>query len=127
MMTRRMVLTESTAATIAITGVIVALAGLAFAAAEWRPLDARAWLVFALGGCCMGGAQVLMMEAFRHAEAVLVSPFRYSAVIWAAFIGLLLFGDWPDLWMGAGCTLVVASGLYILFREVKVGRRARRH
>lgn len=126
MMARRMVLTESTVATIAITGIIVALSGFVFALADWRPPDARAWAIFALGGCFMGGAQVLMMEAFRHGEAVLISPFRYSAVIWAAVVGVLVFGDWPDLWVGAGCTLVVASGLYILYREVKLGRESRR-
>jgi drug/metabolite transporter (DMT)-like permease len=125
MVTRRMVLTESTVATIAVTNGIVAAVALVVSLGDWRPLDLRACMVFALGGCFMGGAQVLMMEAFRHGETVVISPFRYSSVIWAAVIGALLFGDWPDAWMLSGCLVVVASGVYILYREVRVGRRRR--
>ncbi len=41
------------------------------------------------------------------------SPFEYAAMIWATLWGFLLFGDFPD-WTGAGATLVIGAGLYML-------------
>ena len=67
----------------------------------------------------MGAALFLMTEAFRHAEATLVAPFRYSSVLWAMVVGVVVFGDWPSPTMFAGAALVVGSGLYILHREAR--------
>ena len=47
----------------------------------------------------------------------MVAPFRYPAVIWAALIGVVLWGDVPDVWIIGGCIVVVGSGLYIFYRE----------
>lgn len=58
-----------------------------------------------------------MIQAFRYAEAVVVSPFKYTAVIWGVLFGALIWGDLPDRWDLAGSLLIVASGLYILHRE----------
>ena len=67
----------------------------------------------------MGAALFLMTEAFRHAEATLVAPFRYSSVLWAMVVGVVVFGDWPSPTMLDGAALVVGSGLYILHREAR--------
>ena len=60
-----------------------------------------------------------MTEAFRLAEASLVAPFRYSSMLWAMIVGVVVFGDWPGPSMLAGAALVVGSGLYILHREAR--------
>lgn len=62
-------------------------------------------------------AMSLSIAAYRRAEAALVAPMQYSQILWATFYGAVLFGESPDRWTIAGATLIVASGLYIVFRE----------
>ena len=59
----------------------------------------------------------------RHAEIGLVAPFRYTSLIWAVLAGYIVFGTVPDVWVIVGAGIVVASGLYILHREGRLGRR----
>jgi len=44
-----------------------------------------------------------------------VAPFEYSALIWAASWGFLVFNEIPDVYTYAGATLIVGAGLYMLF------------
>ncbi|GAB4264846.1 MAG: DMT family transporter [Pararhodobacter sp.] len=62
-------------------------------------------------------AMMLTIIAYRRAEAALVAPMQYSQILWAAFYGAVLFGESPDRWTLAGASLIVGSGLYIVFRE----------
>lgn len=117
--TRRLVATESSLSLTACSLGFVTLCALATAGHGWRPMSAGDIGLLAMAGCCVSVAFVLMTEAFRHAEASLVAPFRYSSVLWAALIGAIAFGDWPSPAMLAGACLVVGSGLYILHREAR--------
>jgi drug/metabolite transporter (DMT)-like permease len=63
---------------------------------------------------------VLLSHAYRIAEANFVAPFEYSALIWAASWGFVVFAEVPDLYIFAGAALIVGAGLYMLFS----GRRA---
>ena len=117
--TRRLVVTESSLSLTACSTGFVTLCALATAGHGWQPMSAGDVGLLALAGCCMGAALFLMTEAFRYAEATLVAPFRYSSVLWAMIVGLTVFGDWPSPNMLAGAGLVVGSGLYILHREAR--------
>ena len=44
-----------------------------------------------------------------------------SLILWAILLGILMFGEWPDLWMLVGSAVVVATGLFTLYRERQVG------
>jgi drug/metabolite transporter (DMT)-like permease len=68
-------------------------------------------------------AQLLMTDAYRRGEPTIVAPFEYSGILWTALIGMLLFDEQPSPTMFAGVAVLVACGLYILHREVKLGRR----
>lgn len=77
----------------------------------------------------LAGAAILLLVGYqfiilatRTGEIAFVAPYRYTALIWAILFGVLIFGEWPDLMMLAGATLVVGSGLYALYRETRVGR-----
>ena len=67
----------------------------------------------------MGGGHFLAIDAFRYAEAALVTPFKYTNIIWGIILGFLVWDDLPDLWTITGSIIVVASGFYILSRETK--------
>jgi drug/metabolite transporter (DMT)-like permease len=71
-----------------------------------------------IGGC----AQFAMTAAFRAAPIGLIAPFDYLALVFATGFGYLIWGDVPDLFLVVGAAIVVASGLYILHREVLLGR-----
>ncbi len=122
LITRRIARSETTVSMLMVTSVVVTLAGLATAPFGWVPLRGPDLWIFASSGVLVAGAHYLMIEAFRHAEAALVAPFKYTSMVWAVLFGYLIFGDLPDAWTGAGAAVVVTAGLYILRRET---RRAR--
>jgi S-adenosylmethionine uptake transporter len=61
----------------------------------------------------------------RVGEISFVAPFRYTSLIWALILGWVVFGDWPQTITLIGAAIVVASGLFTLYREAQVSRRAR--
>ncbi len=74
-------------------------------------------LLLAAVGLLMGLGHLAMIQAFRLAPSAVVAPFHYSQIVWAVLFGLTLFGDRPDAWVVAGSAVIIASGLYILWRE----------
>jgi drug/metabolite transporter (DMT)-like permease len=81
------------------------------------------WLV--LMGVTGPAGMHLWINAFRLADATVIAPLGYTRLIFAAIVGVLLFGEVPDGWMAAGAVLIVGSALYITLREAKVARRGR--
>ncbi len=67
-------------------------------------------------------ATLLLIQAYRTAEAVIVAPMQYSQIIWAAVFGALFFNETPDAWTIAGSAIIIASGIYIVLREARVSR-----
>ncbi|MCB1511550.1 MAG: DMT family transporter [Hyphomicrobiaceae bacterium] len=94
-----------------------------FAPFGMRPIAAVDYAWLALAGYLNIQAHFLMISALRIADAALVAPFRYSALIWAALLGYLVWNHVPDGWTVVGALVIVASGIYLLIRE----RRAAAH
>ncbi len=67
------------------------------------------------------GYQFIIMS-MREGELSFIAPFRYTALLWAILLGYLVFGDVPDEAMITGALVVIASGLYMLYRERMPGR-----
>ncbi len=64
-------------------------------------------------------AYYAIVEAMRVGEVSFVTPFRYSRILFALVIGMVVFAERPDALMLIGAALVVASGLFTLWRERK--------
>ncbi len=62
----------------------------------------------------------LLIAAHRLAPAAVLSPFIYAELVLVIALGFLVFGDLPNRWTLTGAAIVVASGLYLLYRERKV-------
>ena len=88
----------------------------------WQAITGTAALLLLLNGALNAGAHFLIIEALRLGEASLVSPFRYSGLIWAIMLGLVIWGDFPDSWTLAGALLLVASGVYIIERTPRTAK-----
>lgn len=70
-------------------------------------------------------ASLGVIQAYRRADAVLVAPMQYSQILWAALYGWLFFDESLDLGTAIGAAVIIASGLYIVFREGRGGSRNR--
>jgi drug/metabolite transporter (DMT)-like permease len=69
-------------------------------------------------------AFVCVNRSLRLAPASVVVPYQYTMIVWAVGLGWLVFGDVPDGFTLTGATIIVGAGLYILWREQVVARRA---
>jgi len=70
------------------------------------------------------GAYTLSVMTMRVGDIAVVSPFRYTGLLWAMFMGWAVFGDWPDSLTLFGSAMVAGTGLFTLLRERALGRRA---
>lgn len=91
----------------------------------WETPELVHWPIFALLGVLGGGGQYLMQKAFENAEASLLTPFGYSEIIWSVSLGLVIFGDWPAWQTFVGAGVIMASGLYVFYREQQQLRKPR--
>ena len=116
-LTRHLSRSETSIAILLSSTVIVMLGGLTTAPFGWSKLDLAGAGLFLLAGVCNTGAQFLMIEALRMGEASLVSPFRYTGLVWAILFGYLLWGEVPGLWVAFGVSLIVFGGWYTVRGE----------
>jgi len=56
----------------------------------------------------------------RVGDVAFISPFRYTGLLWALLLGWVVFGDWPDALTLLGAMIVVATGLFTLYRERQI-------
>jgi len=84
---------------------------------QWRvptghelALLSGAAVFFSIGG-------YLLVVAFRGVEISVVSPFRYTLLLWGVIAGYVILGEVPDMWSFVGAALIVGSGIYTLHRE----------
>lgn len=102
--------------------VAAALTGLV---GEWPMPAGRQWLVLGLTGLFGALGQLLMTYAYRYAEASLVAPLDYLAMLVAVAIGFYVFGETPHFATWIGAPLVIIAGGIILWREYAQLRRIR--
>ena len=65
-----------------------------------------------------------LISGHKLAPASVLSPFIYTQLIWVTILGYLVFGSLPTGLTLAGAAMVVGSGLYLLYRERKMGQHA---
>jgi drug/metabolite transporter (DMT)-like permease len=78
------------------------------------------WIVAgALVATGLAGAvgHYFLILANRDAPATVLAPFQYTQILWMPILGYVVFGDIPGAWTIIGAPVVIASGLYILYRE----------
>lgn len=91
----------------------------------WVTPTAAEFLLLVTIGLIGGVAQVLLTEAWASAQVSALAPFTYSSLLWAILFGWVGFGDVPGVATLAGAALIVAASLYIMHRELVLGRRRR--
>jgi drug/metabolite transporter (DMT)-like permease len=78
------------------------------------------------GGLVAGLGQFFMTRSYQYAPAAVVSPFNYAAILWATLFGYLIWDEVPRWNIFVGGVVVILAGLYILYRESKLGKASQR-
>ncbi len=86
-------------------------------APQWIPIRGEDWLLLAAIGLFSSIAQHLLTEAFRNAAPSVVAPFEYTALLWGIVIDRMVWGVFPTSRVYIGGGIVIASGLYLIWRE----------
>ena len=115
----RLVQTDTSASILLYSQIAVTSCGFTLALFEWTPMSGGVLLLLVAAGLAHSAGSYLMVEAFRFAEVSLVTPFKYTTVVWAGLLGLLVWGEVPDGWQVLGAVLIVGSGLIVLRRELR--------
>lgn len=123
---RKLVNHEHTAAIVFWFSVTAATLGLFTAPFGWAIPTGRE-AAFLVGAGLLGGfGQILLTESYRHAETAVIASFEYSSMLLALATGYFVFQEVPTATMLAGAALIVAAGIFILYRERRLGiKRAR--
>ncbi len=79
---------------------------------------AGGWFLFMLAGACSAMAWVGIVGGYRRAPPAMLAPFEYTALIGAAAAGYLIWDEVPDAWVITGGLVIIASRLFIVYREI---------
>ncbi|MEZ8006081.1 MAG: DMT family transporter [Amylibacter sp.] len=84
-------------------------------------------LLYVLGGIVFGVIGYYgIVAATRIGEAAVVTPFRYARLLFALVVGFFVFHERPDMWTLFGASIVIATGVYTVWRERKLARNKAR-
>ena len=83
----------------------------------WEPIHGNDWWIMGLLCLTGAGGHCLLIKAYEVSEASTVQPFAYFQLVFAAAIGLTIFGETVDLWIVLGVGLIIGSGLFTFWRE----------
>ncbi len=118
LLTRHLTSTENPSGMLIISGLAGAVAIAPAGLSVWvPPPDIWTWALMLATGAMGGGGHFLFIRAHRIAPAPVLAPFIYTQIVWMIALGYVFFADVPTLATLVGASIVVASGLYILYRE----------
>jgi len=123
---RKLVETERSATIVLYFSVTSSVLGLATLPFGWVMPTAEQFALLIGAGIFGGIGQILLTESYRHADMSVVAPFEYASLILSVAIGYVIFHDVPTIEMLAGGAIVVGSGLFIIYREHKLGLERKR-
>ncbi len=101
---------------------VTLFSGLASIGTEWAPMSGKASWQIGLAALFLIGGYLFSVMTMRIGDIDFIAPFRYTSLLSALLLGLLVFGEWPDTLTLTGSTIVVATGVFTLYRERRLGK-----
>src|SRR5262245_10624173 len=90
---------------------------IAFLLRGWANPSLVDFVLMSSCGVIAAVAVTLLTEAYRVAEANVVAPFEYAALIWSVLYGWVFWREWPDAVGWFGILIIVGAGTYVFYRE----------
>jgi drug/metabolite transporter (DMT)-like permease len=124
--TRRLTDSETTSSIVLYFSLVCALGGLVTLPFGW--VAPTRWELAALCaiGFLGGTAHLILTASYRLAPASVIAPFDYTAILFAFGLGYVMFGEVPTPLVMPGAAIVVAAGLFVLWRERALGLKRTR-
>ena len=91
---------------------------------SWITPNMTGWLLMGLAGICSAIAWIGFINGYRGSSPAILAPFEYIALIGGAIAGYLIWDEVPDRWVVVGAATIIASGLYVVYREIGLKRPA---
>jgi len=119
--TRKLHTADNPLLTLLLTGAVGFLLGSFIVPFIWINLTVNQWLLLALMGlfACLG--HFFLILSLKYADASKLAPLGYFEIVTNVILGFYFFGDFPDYWSWFGLLIIIFSGIYISFREKKIG------
>lgn len=99
------------------------LFGILVAPIGWVSVTVGDAMLLGLLGIVALVAILCINRALKIAPASVIVPYQYTLIVWAVAFGFLVFGDVPETLTIIGGLIIVAAGLFIFFREQKIGKK----
>jgi drug/metabolite transporter (DMT)-like permease len=84
---------------------------------DWQPVTPRQFGLLAGAGALLACGFVQLVRALRVGEMSVVSPFRYTGLLYAMLLGFLVWGDAPNALAACGVVLLVGAGVFMLTHD----------
>jgi len=110
--------------TVAYTSIVAfSLTSLAIPFVWETPDDTKTLLLIIALTVFAAFGEILIIRALDIAQSVVLAPVHYSLILWSTFYGYVVFSDLPDRWTLVGCSIIVASGFYTIYREHTLAKK----
>ena len=119
--------TESGTVIVAWLSMFVTLALLPPALLVWRTPSAEEILWLTATAACATAGHYTLTRAMHLAELTMLQPFMFLQLVWASLLGLVAFGEVPDIWTWIGGAVIVTAATYIARREALARRSHHRY
>ena len=117
--TRKIAPGESTFSIVFTSSLIIGLVALVISLPNLQPVQLIHLPRFGVSLVATIIAYSFMVEAYRHAPASLIAPFRYVQIIWTILAGIIIWQEFPAMNVYLGTSLTVGAGIYIVWRETR--------
>jgi drug/metabolite transporter (DMT)-like permease len=119
--TRRLTFTESTPSIVFYFSLTCTIGGLLTLPFGWVMPSPQVLVALVSVGVLGGLSHIVLTESYRFASASVLAPFDYTAMLWALVLGWIVFSELPDIYVYVGAVIVAAAGLFVIWRERKLG------
>jgi drug/metabolite transporter (DMT)-like permease len=123
---RHLVQTERSATIVLYFSIVCTVASLVTIPFGWVAPTPQQWVTLVSAGILGGIGQILLTESYRHADVSVVAPFEYTSLLLSVVVGYFAFGDIPTWHTLIGSMIVIAAGLFIIWREYVLGLERRK-
>lgn len=101
-----------------VTGGPMLISAVLVSGGTWVAPDFEGWVLFVLAGACSVIAWIGIIGGYRRASPAMLAPFEYTALVGGAIAGYLIWDEIPDKWVVVGATVIICSGLFVVYREI---------